>query len=84
MSMISGFFSPWDPLFIDFNTPNYFNEYKKTMEPFRKNNILANFRIWEIQNVDMFYQIWKRQSPNNDEDPSKKFLKSLDMEPIST
>ena len=29
-------------------------------------------------------QIWKRRAPKNDEDPSKNFLKILDMGPIST
>ena len=27
-------------------------------------------------------QIWKRRAPKNDEDPSKNFLKILDMGPI--
>ena len=28
-------------------------------------------------------QIWKRRAPKNDEDPSKNFLKILDVGPIS-
>ena len=31
-----------------------------------------------------FEQIWKRQAPKNDEDPSKTILEILNMEPISS
>ena len=33
-SMISEFVTPWGPLFIDFNIPKCFNEYKTIMETF--------------------------------------------------
>ena len=50
--------------------------------------ILEN--IWEHPLNILFLQdfkkcqIWKRRAPKNDEDPSKNFLKILDMGPIST
>ena len=35
------------------------------------NNMFVNIKIWEINNSEMLEQIWKRQAPNNDEDPLK-------------
>ena len=37
----------------------------------------------EIQKFDLLDQIWKRQAPQNDDDPLNKILEILDMESIS-
>ena len=36
ISMISGFLSPGEPLFMDLNTPEYFKTYKKIWKHFGK------------------------------------------------
>ena len=47
-SMISGFPDPWNPVFIDLNIPNYFNEHEKYMESVAFSFI--NRVIWNFEN----------------------------------
>ena len=48
-SMISGFVSPWEPLFIDLNIPKYFAKYKAIEETCRTSifvkRIVSTFEI---------------------------------------
>ena len=41
--MISGFLSPWEPLFMDLNISKYFKQYEKTY-----GNILTTYVFCEI------------------------------------
>ena len=76
ISTISGFFDPWDPLFMD-----YTNLRKKQKCYTINGNIfqILFLHIW----TSMLCQFWKRWAPNNDEDPSNRISKIMDMASIS-
>ena len=78
--MIFGFLKPWSPVFIHFIIPKYFKEYKKNHGDILENII---FHIWEFGKSKML-TFSKRRAPENDDDPSKNFLKILNMGPLST
>ena len=50
----------------------------------------SDIRFNSIHFIDLkiseicFWNCWKRRMPNNPDDPSNKFLKILDMEPIAS
>ena len=46
--------------------------------------MLMSLKKIKMKNSDIWEQIWKRPGPKNDEDPSNKILKILNMGPIST
>ena len=69
--MISGCLSPGEALFMDLNIPKYFKKYKKYGNV-SKNILFMNMKMLEIEKNKFLEQIWKRQAPQNDEDPLKK------------
>ena len=81
--MISELLIPKEPLFMDFNKPNYFKQYKTYV------NIIEilcfiNPKIWEIhQTFENLEPIWKRRAPTYDDDPSHNISRILDMYFIS-
>ena len=58
---------------------------------YHQNTSKSTRNLWEHPYKRLFLhiwtskkcQIWKRRAPENDEDPSKNFLKILNMGPIS-
>ena len=55
-SMISGFLSPGEPLFMDLNIPKYFKEYKTNLETFLKHTMFVNMGIVFI--IFMFLNVY--------------------------
>ena len=78
------------PWFLDFRSPGtlylFISLYQKTSKSTRKSwEHLGKyyFHIWEFGNPKLWH-FSKRRAPQNDEDPSKNFLKILNMGQIST
>ena len=74
--MISGFFTPGEPLFIDLDIPKIFQKYKKSMGIFFKTAIFINLTISKIEFFANLYQTCNRRGPGNDEDPFQTSRKS--------
>ena len=68
---------PVHPVFMAFITPKYFKNVRKYMGTSFKNLIFTYMDFKKCQ-------CWKRRAPENDEDPSNKVFKILNMAPIST
>ena len=45
--------------------------------------MFVNIKFWKSKTLDMLKHIWKRRALKNDEDPSDKISKVLDMRSIS-
>ena len=66
--MISGFLQPptWEPLFVDLNIPNYFDESKKiknhlwnTLLSNKSNLGIWHFRSWDLRHLKLLIlQLW--------------------------
>ena len=69
---------PLEPrIYSLYSTKNTSNHIRTHIGLFLKNTNFADMDF-------TFCQIWKRRAPTNDEDPSKKLFKILNMRPIST
>ena len=78
--MISGFVGPVATLIYGFQQTQITLKNLKNVNVLLKHIIFANRKKWSSTN----YLCWTRRAPNNDEDPSNKFLQTLDMGSIST
>ena len=78
--MIYGFMDPWEPLFVEFDIPKYFETYKNNTGALSKHIVFTNIKTSET----LFHQFWKRRAPKNDEDPRHEILKIMDMAAISS
>ena len=78
--MISGFVGPWEPVFMDLSIPKCFMKSKNRWARFRKTQLVK----YQILGPPMFYRLWKRRAPKNDEDPLNTILNIFDMGSIST
>ena len=63
------------------------NYYQNILKP-RKASIFKQYDLFICFVINYgfpkLWKCWERQGPNNDEDPSEKFLKILEMRSIST
>ena len=50
-SMMSGFLSPGEHLFMDFNIPKYYNKMRRIVDAFLQNIICYKCQTWENQTL---------------------------------
>ena len=80
IGIFGGVPEPQKQLSLSLETPGYLDNIKKIPWNMFEHIVLINLKISEIQNCTNFRT---KRAPTNDEDPSNKFLKILDMGSIS-